>query len=99
MHPPYNLVLAPSDPYRFLYMVNHFAGKKIQLLKINCPSFFAIRNEDFYENIIMKLLLKKRQVFEQNGAYMTTDRCILDQSNNAYRQYNRSVCMFKITVR
>ncbi|GFW17149.1 transposase [Trichonephila clavipes] len=74
MHPPYSPDLTPSDYHLFLALQNFLSGKKLgsredcenQLLDV-----FANKGQDFDERGNMKLPLKRQQIMQQNGAYLT----------------------------
>ncbi|KAL9910473.1 histone-lysine N-methyltransferase SETMAR-like isoform 1-T5 [Glossina fuscipes fuscipes] len=74
MHPPYSPDLAPSDYHLFLALQNFFNAKKLESRE-DCENrlleFFANRDQDFYERVILKLPLKWQQIIQQNGAYLT----------------------------
>ncbi|GFV20333.1 hypothetical protein TNCV_4140961 [Trichonephila clavipes] len=72
-NPLYSPDLAPSDYYLFLALKNFLSDKKMGSRE-DCENRsleFSIKEQDFYERGIIKLILKCQQFIQQNGAYLT----------------------------
>lgn len=72
-HPPYSPDLAPSDYYLFRSLQNSLAGKNFTSddgVKSYLESFFAKKDQKFYEKGIMILPERWQQVVDSNGQYV-----------------------------
>ena len=79
LHPPYSLVLAPSDYYLFRSLQNSLNGKTFNddgAVKSHLIQFFADKDEKFYERGIMKFPERWQKVIEQNGIKKMCFICI-----------------------
>jgi len=73
-HSPYSLDIAPSDYHLFRSLQNSFNGLNfvsLKLLRNYLDSFFAEKNQDFYERGIMELPKRWKSIVQNNGAYIT----------------------------
>ncbi|GFV88625.1 mariner Mos1 transposase [Trichonephila clavipes] len=74
MHPPYSHDLAPNDYHLFLVLQNFLSDKKLGSRE-DCENpllgFFSNKDQVFYERGNMKRPLKRQQIMQQNGTYLT----------------------------
>ncbi|GFV58417.1 mariner Mos1 transposase [Trichonephila clavipes] len=74
MSPLYSLDLAPSDYHLFLALQTFLSDNKLgprEDCEIRLLEFFANKDQYFYERSVMKLPLKKQEIIQQNGTYLT----------------------------
>lgn len=72
-HPPYSPDLAPTDYHLNRSLSNHLREKKFKDehdLKVDLLNFFNQKSPGFYEQGILSLPERWRQVIESNGAYI-----------------------------
>jgi len=71
--PPYSPDIAPSDYHLFRSLQNSLNGlnfASLELLRNYLDSFFAEKNQDFYERGIMELPERWKSIVQNNGAYI-----------------------------
>ena len=71
---PYSPDLAPSDYHLFRSLQNFLNGKNSVITMTSNrtrSSFFAVKDQKFYQRKIVKLPERRQKVIEQNGRYLT----------------------------
>jgi histone-lysine N-methyltransferase SETMAR len=72
-HPPYSPDLAPTDYHLFRSLSNHLCEKKFSNesdVKMELVKFFDQKSQTFYEQGILSLPERWRQVVDSNGGYI-----------------------------